>query len=112
MVSTILMATDGSKAAVVAERHAVTLANRLKARLLGISVIEDCLARGFREDGLGVAPPPADAVASYLKSRAEAACRRLAERARSEGVESQCETAQGIADDLIVERGQQADLLV
>ncbi len=112
MVSTILMATDGSEAGGVAERHVATLANRLRARLLGLSVIEDCLARGFQEDGLGVAPPPADAVASYLKSRAEAACRRLAERARGEGVESQCETAQGIADDLIVERGQQADLLV
>ena len=112
MVSTILMATDGSEAAMGAERQAASMASRLKARLLGISVIEDCLARGFREDGLGVAPPPADAVASYLKSRAEAACRRLAERARSESVESQCETAQGIADDLIVERGQQADLLV
>ena len=112
MISTILMATDGSGASAVAERFAVSLASRVRARLLGLSVVEERLARGFKEDGLGVAPPPAEGLATYLKSRAEASCRRLSELARSEGVEAQCETAQGIADDLIVERGQQADLVV
>jgi nucleotide-binding universal stress UspA family protein len=112
MISTILTASDGSEASAAAERFAVGLARRTRARLFGISVIEDRLARGFKEDGLGVAPPAADAVAGYLKSRAEAACRRIAELARAEGVEVQCETAQGIADDLVVARGQQADLVV
>jgi len=112
MISTILAATDGSETACNAERYAVNLAGRVRSRLLGLSVIEDRLARGFREDGLGVAPPSNEALVTYLKSRAEASCRRLSELARSDGVENQCETAQGIADDLIVERGQQADLLV
>ncbi len=112
MISTILTATDGSQAAAAAERFGVDLAKRVKARLLGVSVIEDRLAKGLKEDGLGVPPPPHDAFATYLKSRAEAACRRVAELARGEGVECQCETVQGIADDLVVERGQQADLLV
>ena len=42
----------------------------------------------------------------------EAAARRLGERAGAEGVESHCESAKGVADDCIVERGQRADLLV
>jgi nucleotide-binding universal stress UspA family protein len=112
MISTILMASDGSEASAAAERFAVGLAARTKARLLGLSVVEDRFARGFREDGLGVSPPSNETRAAYLKARSEAACRRLSELARSQGVESQCDTAQGIADDLIVERGQQADLLV
>lgn len=112
MISTILTGTDGSQAAAAAERFAVGLAARVKTRLVGVSVIEDRLAKGLKDDGLGVAPPPHDAMANYLKSRAEASCRRLAELARSEGVECQCETMQGIADDLLVERGQQADVLV
>jgi nucleotide-binding universal stress UspA family protein len=112
MISTILTGTDGSQAAAAAERFAVGLASRVKARLLGVFVIEDRHAKGLKEDGLGVGPPPIDALVSYLKSRAEASCRRLAEAARSEGVECQCETVQGIADDLLVERGQQADLLL
>ncbi len=112
MISTILVATDGSEAAGAAERYGVSLAARMKARLLGLSVVEDRMSRGFQEDGLGVAPPPPDTVATYLKARAEAACRRLADRARAEGVEHTCESAQGIADDRIVERSQQADLTV
>ena len=88
MISTILVATDGSEAAGAAERYGVSLAGRLRARLVGLSVAEDRLVRGPRDDGLGVSPPPMDAMAAYLKSRAEAACRRLADRAREAGVES------------------------
>jgi nucleotide-binding universal stress UspA family protein len=112
MISTILLPTDGSPAAGVAERFGVLLAARLKARVFGLSVIEERFTRGLQEDGLGVQPPQLDALAAYLKSRADAACRRLAERARAEGVEITGETASGIADDLIVERGQPADLIV
>ncbi len=112
MISTILVATDGSEAANVAERFGVDLAARIKARLLGISVVEDRYVRGFSEDGLGVAPPPLDALAGYLKNRADAACRRLTMRASAEGVEHTCESAQGVADDRVVERGQQVDLVV
>lgn len=112
MISTILVATDGSEVAANAERFGVELAARLRAGLIGYSVVEDRFVRGLQEDGLGVAPPPLDAVATYLKNRSDAACQRVAELARSGGVQNTCEAAQGIADDLIVERGQHADLLV
>ncbi len=112
MISSMLVATDGSEAAGVAERYGAGLAARLRARLFGVSVIEDRLVRGPHEDGLGITPPSMDEMAAYFKGRAEAACRRLAERARAESVEVTSETAQGIADDRVVERGQQVDLLV
>jgi nucleotide-binding universal stress UspA family protein len=51
-------------------------------------------------------------VAVYLKARADAACRRVSEAAAGAGVEHSCDVVQGIADDCIVERGQQADLTV
>jgi nucleotide-binding universal stress UspA family protein len=112
MISTVLVGTDGSEAAAAAERYGVALASRLKARLQGLSVVEDRWTRGLREDGLGVSPPPLDALASYLEARAEAACRRLSGAAAAASVESACETPHGIADDRLVERGQQTDLLV
>jgi nucleotide-binding universal stress UspA family protein len=111
MISTILMATDGSEPALAAERYAASLAARLRARLHGVSVVEDRLAKGLGEDGLGLAPPSNDAFASYLKSRADLSLRRLGDRARAEGVEYHSDALQGIADDLVVERGQQADLI-
>jgi nucleotide-binding universal stress UspA family protein len=111
MISTILMATDGSEPASAAERYTAGLAARLRSRVQGVSVVEDRLAKGLGEDGLGVAPPSPDALASYLKSRAELSLRRLGERARAEGVEYHSDVLQGIADDLVVERGQQADLI-
>ena len=99
MISTILVATDGSEAAAAAERFGASLCARLKVRLQGLSVVEDRFARGFQEDGLGVTPPPPDAVAAYLKARADASCRRLSEAASGSGVERSCDVAQGIADE-------------
>jgi nucleotide-binding universal stress UspA family protein len=112
MTSSILIATDGSEAAAAAERFGAELAARLKARVVGVCVVEDRFARGMSDDGLGVAPPPAEPMANYLKARAEATCRRFAERASSAGSECTTEVLQGIADDRIVERGQKTDLLV
>jgi nucleotide-binding universal stress UspA family protein len=112
MISTILVGTDGSEAAVAAERYGVALASRLKARLQSLSVVEERWTRGLREDGLGVTPPPLDALNSYLDARAEAAARRASTAAGSEGVETSSETLRGIADDRVVERGQHADLIV
>ncbi len=112
MIETVLIATDGSEAAAAAERYGVALASRIGAKVQGISVVEERWARGLRAEGLDVTPPPAEGIESFLKARAEAACRRLAERARSQGVENVCESVQGVADDRIVERGQRADLIV
>ena len=112
MISTIALATDGSDASSVAEKFGIGLASRLRARLTGLSIVEQRFVRGFRDDGLGVAPPSMDSLEAYLKSRAEAALRRVMELARSEGVDCHCEAVDGIADDRIVERGQQTDLIV
>ncbi len=112
MIETILIATDGSDAAHHAERYGVALGARLRARLSGLSVIEDKVAQGLRGDALGVTPPNLDGIEAFLKTRAEAACRRLSDSARGAGSECGAETVRGIADDRIVERGQAVDLLV
>jgi nucleotide-binding universal stress UspA family protein len=112
MIETILVATDGSEAAAAAERYGVALAARLGTRIMGLSVVEERVTRGLRAEALGVAAPPLEALEAFLAARAEAACRRLAAAARDKGVECNGETTRGIADDAIVERGKQADLLV
>jgi nucleotide-binding universal stress UspA family protein len=112
MIESILLATDGSDAASAAERYGVALAARLRARLQGVTVVEDRWVQGLRADTLGVTPPALDGVEAFLKARAEGACRRVGELARGQGVESLPESVRGIADDRIVERGQAVDLLV
>jgi nucleotide-binding universal stress UspA family protein len=112
MIETLLVATDGSEAAGAAERFAVSLAARLKAKLRGLTVIEERVLRGIGDSGLGIPKPPTDGLEGFCKARADAICRRLLELARGRGVECTCDTARGIADDVIVERGEAADLLV
>ena len=72
MIESMLVATDGSDACASAERYAVALAARLRARLTGLTVIEDRWTHALRAEGLGVAPPPLDGVEGFLKARAEA----------------------------------------
>jgi nucleotide-binding universal stress UspA family protein len=48
MISTILLARDGSEAAAAAERYALALASRTNARLMGLSVVEARLVRGYK----------------------------------------------------------------
>lgn len=113
MIDTVLVATDGSEAAAAAERFAVGLAGRLRARLQGIAVVEECITQGLRKNTLGAPLPPLDGLEGFLKARADAACRRVSELARQSGAEVVCETVQSpSADDVIAERGQGSDLIV
>src|SRR4029453_15178589 len=112
MISTILVATDGSEAAANAERFGVSLAARMKARLLCISVGEDRFTHGFSEDGLGVTPPSPEPIAQYLRQRAELSCARLAKSASAENVECSGESVAGFADDKIGGRGRPAGVAV
>lgn len=112
MIQSILIATDGSEAALVAERFGVGLAARLKARVSALSVIEERVALGLRADSLGIAPGPVTAVEAFLKARAEAAVKRVADAARAKDCECGVEAPRGIADDRIVERGQGVQLSV
>jgi len=112
MIESILIATDGSEAAAAAERYGANLAARLRARLSGVSVVEERFVQGLRSDLPGVPAPPREAIEAFLKARAEAACRRLSDTARGAGVECKAESVRGVADDRIVERGQGVDLIV
>ena len=112
MIESVLVATDGSDAAVSAENYGVALAARLGARLTALSVVEERITRGLRADGLGVDAPPTAAIDAFLEARAEAATRRVGERGRAQGIDVSADTARGIADDIIVDRGKQHDLLI
>ena len=112
MIESILIATDGSDTASAAERYGVGLAAKLRARVHAVTVIEDRLTHGLRAESLSVPPPSTDGIEAFLRARAEAVGRRLAELGRQHGVECKCETLRGVADDRIVERGQAADLIV
>ena len=111
MIESILVGTDGSTTAAAAESFAVALAARMRTRLAGLSIVEERAWRA-NDGGLGLPPRPVDGLEGWLKARADAACRRLSDQARSAGIEVVCETATGIADDRIVERGAQCGLLV
>ena len=112
MIETILVATDGSDDGGAAERMGVALATRLRARLSGVTVIEDRAVQAPSETGLTLPPFPAAELAAYYRARGEALSQRFADRARAEGLEASCEVTTGSADDRIVERAQDRDLLV
>ncbi|MEN8183093.1 MAG: universal stress protein [Myxococcota bacterium] len=112
MIETVLLATDGSEAASAAERYAIALTSRLRARLVALSVIEDRIAEGLKGTGLPISAPPLEGVEAFVRTRAEAACRRVAELARAQGLDCASETPRGIADDRIVERAKSSDLTV
>ena len=68
MIESILLATEGSDAASAAERYGVALAARLRARLHGVTIVEDRSLQGLRADTLGVTPPALDGVEAFLKA--------------------------------------------
>jgi nucleotide-binding universal stress UspA family protein len=111
MTETILVATDGSADGNSAERLGINLAARLRGRVAGISVIEDANIRPPDSQGLSLPPYPEANLAAYYRARADAIAARFGERARAEGVDAGCEIAQGRADDRIVEKTQNFDLL-
>jgi nucleotide-binding universal stress UspA family protein len=112
MIDTVLIATDGSEGAAVAERFALALAKALGARVRGITVVESARVQSLRAASLGVVPPALEAIEGYLKARADAVCQRLSERARAAGIEIEVESVAGAVDDRVVERAESADLLV
>jgi nucleotide-binding universal stress UspA family protein len=112
MTESILVATDGSEGASAGERCGIALAARLSARLAGVSVVEDRDVRPPGGDALATPTFPESDLAAYYKARVDAVARRFSERARSEGLEASCEVSSGPADDRIVERGQNSDLIV
>jgi nucleotide-binding universal stress UspA family protein len=112
MIETILVATDGSEDGTAAERAGISLAARLRARLSGVTVLEDTAVRSPGDSGLSLPAFPEAELSNYYRTRADGLAQRFSERARGDGLEATCEVTQGRADDRIVERAQSVDLLV
>lgn len=112
VIDSILVATDGSEAAVAAEQFAIDLATRLRARLCALTVVEDRWRHGLRPlNGEQPALAPG-VIETFLKTRAERAARRFSDRAHAAGLDATCDVAEGRADDCIVARSERVDLLV
>ncbi len=112
MIETILVATDGSEAASAAERCAIALASKLRARLSGLTVVEDRDVNAPASGDLNIQGFPASELAAFHKARAEAIATRFGQRASGEGLSAICEVATGVACDRIVERGHSLGLTV
>lgn len=112
MIESILVATDGSQAASGAEAFGFALATRMRAAIAGITVIEDRDVKLPETSNLGAARFPETELALYYQARADAIAQRFTERGRTCGVEAGCETAQGAAEDKLIERSQAADVLL
>ena len=111
-LETLLIATDGSAGAQVAERYAVAFAQQLNAALACVSVVDERSTQVLRAPTLGIPDGPVEAVEQFLHARAEAAVRRVTEHAEARGVSCSASVQRGNADDCIVENGRHADLLL
>ncbi|MAI77739.1 MAG: hypothetical protein CL917_02245 [Deltaproteobacteria bacterium] len=112
MIDTILVATDGSEGGSTAEKAGVHLAARLRVRLSGVTVVEDGDVQPPPDSGLALPPYPEAELSAYFHARSQGLASRFADRARAEGIEATCDVGRGRADDRIVEKAQDSELLV
>jgi len=118
MFKRILVPTDGSECAALGTRYAVALAQKHKASLLGIHVVDVKFLEGpFLRDlsaSLGTAPYVnyQGNIAMLLEERGQAALETFRDACEAVGVP--CDTAQvtGIVPRAIVEKAELADLIV
>ncbi len=100
MISTILVATDGSKAAGKAAMYAVDLAKQLKATIIAVSIIDN---RSFMtQTGMGQIVPAGEAarhviepLADYLREAAEGYVGDIRKLCNKNGVPSKTVIASG-----------------
>jgi len=118
MIKNILVPTDGSEYAMRGVRYAVALAQRYRAKLLGLHVVDIKLLEGpFLRDisaSLGTAPYVnyQGNILMILEERGKAALEAFADACRE--AEVVCETLQatGMVARTIVEKSALADLIV
>ena len=113
-----LVPTDGSEPASKGVRYAVALAQRYKAMLIGVHVVDVKLLEGpFLRDisaSLGTAPYVnyQGNIAMLLEERGRAALDYLADTCREAGVPCEIDQITGMVVNSIVEKSQKTDLIV
>ncbi|MFC4437228.1 MULTISPECIES: universal stress protein [Natrialbaceae] len=103
MYDSLLVATDGSDAAVLATEHAIGLAERLDATLEGIAVVETRTAY----DNHIVDP---DETERRLRERAEASLARLEEAVDDAGIPVETVLRAGVPHEEIVAYADERDV--
>jgi nucleotide-binding universal stress UspA family protein len=118
MIKRILVPTDGSETAHVGVRYAIALAQRCRAALFGLHVVDIKLLEGpFLRDlsaSLGTAPYVnyQGNIAMILEERGRAALEVFRASCEEAGVACDTELTTGIVPREIAEHGELADLIV
>ncbi|MBN1827776.1 MAG: universal stress protein [Deltaproteobacteria bacterium] len=118
MINSVLVATDGSEHGAIAIEYGISLARRLSAELRGLTVIDIKIIQGPLFDDLsgfmGVAPSQefVSLIEKSLNERADGILKEFDEKCLAEGVRPILKKRMGVVDDVIVEEGQDADLII
>ncbi len=118
MIKRILVTTDGSESAAIGVRYAVALAERQKASILALHVVDIKLLEGpFLRDlsaSLGTAPYVnyQGNIAMLLDERGKAALDYVKNLCASKDIPCETELHTGIVPRVIVEKSELADLIV
>lgn len=118
MIKTILLGVDGSAHAAVAERYAFWLAERLRARVIGLHVVDIISIEGsFFHDvsgSLGFEPylDFSSKMREALYERGTLLLEGFAARAASADIAAETTLAMGVVGNEIAERSKTADMVV
>jgi len=118
MIKRILVTTDGSASAAIGVRYAVALAERQKASVLALHVVDVKLLEGpFLRDlsaSLGAAPYVnyQGNISMLLDERGKAALEYAAKLCAEKGVPCETDMQTGIVPRVIVEKGELVDVIV
>lgn len=118
MIKNILVCTDGSVYGDVAGRYAIYLANKLKARLLGLHILDSRMLEGPMmadiSGWLGAQPYGAQVqqFRELMTQKGEAVIEALREQATKDGVEAECYVKMGHPSRVMMEEEAHAELIV
>jgi nucleotide-binding universal stress UspA family protein len=118
MIERILIPTDGSDHGKTALEYGIYIARRLGAKITGLHVVDIRLMQGpvFTDVSGSMGLPPYQeflpSIQRGLDERAEGILKAFKTRCEEGGLQPQTIKSIGIIDEIIIEEGQQADLIV
>ncbi|NPU86020.1 MAG: universal stress protein [Syntrophaceae bacterium] len=118
MIERILIATDGSAHSQTALEYGIYIAGKLEARLTGLHVMEllQLQAPVFSDISGSIGIPPCQeflpVMENSLETKADAILQAFRDRCRKSGLVPEVKKCLGVIDEIIIEEGRQADLIL
>jgi len=118
MISKILIPVDGSTNSFKALEYGIYIARILEASLIGVHVVDVNLIQGpvLTDISGSVGMPPYDgyfeAIETSLSEKADFILKDFSHRCRHEGIKAETKKSIGKISQVIIEEGQNADLIV